>query len=222
VTDEIDVSDGCDPAARTFANAVSGTIFLSRWLQAPLYLGLIIAQGVYVLRFGKDLWDLTIGFGSLDEDAIMLKVLGLVDVVMIANLLIMVIIGGYETFVSRIRTTGHRDKPQWLSHVNPNVLKVKLAMSIIGISSVNLLRTFIKAEDYIHHGQADVLKWQMVIHIAFIASAIGLGLIDWLNVISERKAASPHPGAPTHTNGALAMHNNHESPPDAQLEMVGL
>jgi uncharacterized protein (TIGR00645 family) len=114
-------------------------MFLSRWLQVPLYLGLIVAQGVYVWHFLLELWHLVVdtGAGQLDETDIMLVVLGLVDVVMIANLLIMVIVGGYETFVSRIRLDGHPDQPEWLSHVNANVLKVKLATAIIGISSIS-------------------------------------------------------------------------------------
>jgi len=162
------------PTERTLATFVGSTIFISRWLQAPLYLGLILAQGVYVVLFWKELIHLISDFGHLNEEKIMLIVLGLVDVVMIANLLIMVIIGGYETFVSRIRMDGHPDKPEWLSHVNPNVLKVKLAMSIIGISSIHLLKSFINA----HNLTTDTLMWQTIIHMAFIASAIGLAVID--------------------------------------------
>lgn len=120
---------------RPLGRYVGTTIFLSRWLQAPLYLGLIAAQGVYVWRFMQELWHLVTDVGHLTENEVMLLVLGLVDVVMIANLLIMVIIGGYETFVSKIQLRGHPDQPEWLSHVNANVLKVKLAMAIVGISS---------------------------------------------------------------------------------------
>jgi len=159
---------------RRLASLVGSTIFISRWLQAPLYLGLILAQAVYVVLFWKELIHLITDFGHLTEEKIMLIVLGLVDVVMIANLLIMVIIGGYETFVSRIRMDNHPDKPEWLSHVNPNVLKVKLAMSIIGISSIHLLKSFINA----HNLSNDTLMWQTIIHMAFIASAIGLAIID--------------------------------------------
>ncbi|CAN7518279.1 TIGR00645 family protein [Pseudoxanthomonas sp. LjRoot143] len=120
-------------------------IFASRWLQLPLYLGLIIAQGVYVFLFLKELKHLVLDANNLTEQGIMLLVLGLIDVVMISNLLVMVIVGGYETFVSRLRLEGHPDQPEWLSHVNASVLKVKLAMAIIGISSVHLLKTFIGA-----------------------------------------------------------------------------
>ncbi|MFE6613366.1 TIGR00645 family protein [Amycolatopsis sp. NPDC057786] len=164
----------------TTAPRLGAFIFLSRWLQAPLYLGLIVAQGAYVWQFMLELWHLITKIGSLNESEIMLIVLGLVDVVMIANLLIMVIIGGYETFVSRIRLHDHPDQPEWLSHVNANVLKVKLAMAIIGISSIHLLRTFIQAQSLYtttpHAGQ--IILWQTVIHLAFIVSAVALAWID--------------------------------------------
>jgi uncharacterized protein (TIGR00645 family) len=156
-------------------------IFGSRWLQLPLYLGLIVAQGVYVVLFLKELWHLITHAMTFSEQQIMLVVLGLIDVVMISNLLVMVIVGGYETFVSRLRLQGHPDQPEWLSHVNASVLKIKLAMAIIGISSIHLLRTFIEAgglgtgrTNYTETG----VMWQTLIHLAFIASAIGIAFVD--------------------------------------------
>lgn len=149
-------------------------IFASRWLQAPLYLGLIAAQGVYVYQFMHELWHLITKAGSLNENEVMLIVLGLIDVVMIANLLIMVIIGGYETFVSRLDLEGHPDQPEWLSHVNAGVLKVKLAVALISISSIHLLRTFINAplvEDR-------VVITQIAIHASFLVSAIAIAYTD--------------------------------------------
>ncbi|MFH8566781.1 IS21-like element helper ATPase IstB [Streptomyces sp. NPDC017988] len=144
-------------------------LFATRWLQAPLYFGLVAAQGVYVYKFFNELWHLIhhVISGQADETHVMLAVLKLVDVVMIANLLIMVIVGGYETFVSRIGLQGHRDQPEWLSHVNSNVLKVKLATAIVGISSVHLLQMFVD----VHHTPRHDLMWGTVIHMAFIASA---------------------------------------------------
>ena len=133
------------PTAPRPLNPMATLIFSSRWLQLPLYLGLIVAQAVYVFLFAKELWHLIHEAISLSEQDIMLIVLGLIDVVMISNLLVMVIVGGYETFVSRLRLEGHPDQPEWLSHVNASVLKVKLAMAIIGISSIHLLKTFIEA-----------------------------------------------------------------------------
>src|ERR1700754_4056053 len=143
-------------------------IFGSRWLQVPLYVGLIVAQGVYVLLFLKELYHLVAHSFDASEQQIMLVVLGLIDVVMISNLLVMVIVGGYETFVSRLNLRGHPDEPEWLSHVNASVLKIKLAMAIIGISSIHLLRTFIEAG----------VMWQTIIHGMFILSAIGIAYVD--------------------------------------------
>ena len=185
-------------------NFLPNLIFASRWLQLPLYLGLIIAQCVYVFLFGKELWHLIHRAPGLGEQEIMLIVLGLIDVVMISNLLVMVIVGGYETFVSRLRLEGHPDQPEWLSHVNASVLKVKLAMAIIGISSIHLLKTFIaagvlkglpfcspdqlaqmKAEMAITSAQCtqltpDGVLWQTIIHCVFILSAIGIAWTDKL------------------------------------------
>lgn len=179
-------------------NAVSRFIFASRWLQLPLYLGLILAQAVYVFHFWVELIHLVeAAFGNPDalraifeasgqhsehppshltETTIMLVVLGLIDVVMISNLLIMVIVGGYETFVSRMGLEGHPDQPEWLDQVNASVLKVKLGTAIIGISSIHLLKTFINAENYTDK----VLIAQTVIHIAFLLSAMAIAYTDRL------------------------------------------
>ena len=158
-------------------------IFASRWLQVPLYIGLIVAQAVYVILFLKELWHLVLHSFAASEQQIMLVVLGLIDVVMISNLLIMVIVGGYETFVSRMELERHPDQPEWLSHVNASVLKVKLAMAIIGISSIHLLRTFIEAgalgTPTATFTEAGVM-WQVIIHGLFVLSAIGIATVDRL------------------------------------------
>ncbi|MBX9943374.1 MAG: TIGR00645 family protein [Reyranella sp.] len=160
-------------------------IFASRWLQVPLYLGLIVAQVVYVILFLKELWHLVLHSFAATEQQIMLIVLGLIDVVMISNLLIMVIVGGYETFVSRMELEKHPDQPEWLSHVNASVLKVKLAMAIIGISSIHLLRTFIEAgalgTPTATFTEAGVM-WQVIIHALFVISAIGIASVDRLTM----------------------------------------
>lgn len=190
-------------------------IFGSRWLQLPLYLGLIVAQCVYVYLFAKELWHLIHEAPSLGEQEIMLIVLGLIDVVMISNLLIMVIVGGYETFVSRLRLENHPDQPEWLSHVNASVLKVKLAMAIIGISSIHLLKTFIAsgaleglpfcsadmlATIAANDGTGAMLKcatltpvgvmWQTIIHVVFILSAIGIAWTD--RIMHSHIASAKH------------------------------
>ena len=184
-------------------------IFMSRWLQLPLYLGLIVAQGVYVFHFLVELTHLVqAAFGSQDaldalvksmgysfqpgeapklsETVIMLAVLALIDVVMISNLLIMVIVGGYETFVSRLNLEGHPDEPEWLSHVNASVLKVKLATAIIGISSIHLLKTFINAGNL----EVKLMMWQTLIHITFLLSAIAIAYTDKL--LNTTAQPAPH------------------------------
>ena len=184
------------PGKRPSLRPLPNFIFASRWLQLPLYLGLIAAQAVYVLHFLIELKHLiaaafgslpdlqalvtsigyktTIPIVTLNETVIMLVVLALIDVVMISNLLIMVIVGGYATFVSRMDLDGHPDQPEWLSHVNASVLKVKLATAIIGISSIHLLKTFINADNYTDR----VLIAQTVIHIAFLLSALAIAYTD--------------------------------------------
>jgi uncharacterized protein (TIGR00645 family) len=192
----IDPHPAPSAAATSRLPALPNLIFASRWLQLPLYLGLILAQAVYVFHFWVELVHLieaafgdtaalqklivSIGYKSdvqvtaLNETIIMLVVLALIDVVMISNLLIMVIVGGYETFVSRLNLDGHPDQPEWLSHVNASVLKVKLATAIIGISSIHLLKTFINAGNY----EEKVLLWQTLIHVAFLFSALAIALAD--------------------------------------------
>lgn len=152
-------------------------IFASRWIQAPLYLGLIVAQLVYCWLFMVELSHLVVGaFGPhhLTETDVMLIVLGLIDVVMIANLLVMVIVGGYETFVSRLDLEDHPDQPEWLSHVNAGVLKIKLSTAIIGISSIHLLKSFINAANLSEH----TLLWQVAIHVVFLFSALAMAIVD--------------------------------------------
>ena len=190
---------------RRQTSLLGSLIFASRWLQVPLYLGLIVAQGVYVVLFLEELWHL-VGIlwdpGALNhtverlgiaernkETVIMIVVLSLIDVVMISNLLIMVIVGGYETFVSRLRLEGHPDQPEWLSHVNANVLKVKLATAIIGISSIHLLKVFISAGTLPEH----TMLWQTVIHVVFLFSAVAIAVIDRI-MVAAPKPAKGHGG----------------------------
>ena len=192
------------PSPSPRPNWLSSLIFASRWLQLPLYLGLIVAQGLYAWHFWVELVHLVeAAFGDqtaiaalvssvgtdggrggppkMNETLIMLVVLGLIDVVMISNLLIMVIVGGYETFVSRMNLEGHPDQPEWLSHVNASILKVKLGMAIIGISSIHLLKTFINAASY----DEKTLMWQTIIHVTFLLSAMAIAYTDRLTTHSN-------------------------------------
>jgi len=151
-------------------------IFNSRWLQAPLYLGLIAVLALYVYEFSADLIYLFQKIHSLNEVEVMLHVLDLIDVVMIANLLIMVVIGGYETFVSRLNIREHIDHPEWLDEMNAGSMKVKFALSLIGISSIHLLRTFIDPTQYQNYS----IMWQVVIHLTLVFSAITIAFTNKL------------------------------------------
>ncbi|WP_418321451.1 TIGR00645 family protein [Piscinibacter sakaiensis] len=199
------MSPHLEPNQQVKLGTIPTLIFASRWLQLPLYLGLILAQIVYVFHFWVELVHLVeAAFGSevalqklvdsigyrtdvavtaLNETVIMLVVLALIDVVMISNLLIMVIVGGYETFVSRMNLQTHPDQPEWLNHVNASVLKVKLATAIIGISSIHLLKTFINADNYTDK----VLMWQTLIHVTFLLSALAIAATDKLMINSSAK-----------------------------------
>jgi uncharacterized protein (TIGR00645 family) len=189
------------PANTSNLAPLPALIFGSRWLQLPLYLGLIVAQGVYVILFLKELWHLIGHATTFSEQQIMLVVLGLIDVVMISNLLVMVIVGGYETFVSRLRLQGHPDQPEWLDHVNASVLKIKLAMAIIGISSIHLLRTFIEAGNIGQPGARyteSAVLWQTIIHCVFILSAIGIAMVDRMGNYTPASKAHKPETAPAH------------------------
>ncbi|MCK3658015.1 hypothetical protein A4G18_04630 [Pasteurellaceae bacterium Pebbles2] len=165
-------------------NIVSKMIFASRWLQLPIYLGLIVVQGIYAYKFMKSLWQLLNEINELDSNAIMLSVLNLIDVVMIANLLVMVIIGGYEIFVSKLNTEDHPDEPEWLDHVNASVLKVKLSMSIISISSIHMLQTFVNA----HNMPEKTMMWQLFLHLGFLVSALAMAYTDKILYSTSHKS----------------------------------
>lgn len=151
-------------------------IFASRWIQAPLYAGLIVAELLYAYKFLTELGEMVYHLGTLTETVFMLGILSLIDITMVANLLTMVVIGGYATFVSKLDLEGHRDRPDWLSHVDPGTIKVKLAASLIGISSIHLLKAFVNVSNV----SAEHIKWQILIHMTFLGSAILLAYTDKL------------------------------------------
>jgi len=199
------------PGKQRRMRILPSVIFMSRWLQVPLYLGLIVAQGVYVVLFLKEVWHLVTHSMTLDETNIMLVVLGLIDVVMISNLLIMVIVGGYETFVSRLGVEGHPDEPEWLDHVNAGVLKVKLSMALISISSIHLLKTFINPDA----ASAHTVMWQVIIHVAFLASALVMAWIDRITTHTHpehyQELAARHPVPGGHAAARHAVPERAES-----------
>lgn len=165
----------------TIKSRITQIIFMGRWLQAPLYIGLIIILTAYVYRYLLELYHLIININTFDNTQIMLGVLDLIDVVMIANLLIMVIMGGYETFVSKLNLHAHPDQPEWLDELDAGVLKIKLALALIGISSIHLLRTFIDPTKQTN----DTVMWQVIIHLTFIASALAIAYTN--NLLFKEK-----------------------------------
>lgn len=165
-----------------FEHGFEMVVFASRWIQAPLYAGLIVAELLYAYKFLAELFHMVHDVRELPEVVFMLGILSLVDITMVANLLTMVVIGGYATFVSKLDLEGHRDRPDWLSHVDPGTIKVKLAASLIGVSSIHLLKAFVN----ISNVDPDRLKWQILIHLTFLGSAILLAWTDKL-MLKERK-----------------------------------
>lgn len=158
------------------AKSIAQVIFMGRWLQAPLYIGLILILTAYVYRFTAELFHLIAHFTSAGDTQIMLGVLDLIDVVMIANLLIMVVMGGYETFVSRLNLEAHPDQPEWLDHLDAGAMKIKLALALVGISSIHLLRTFIEP---LKQGN-DAVMWQVIIHLTLLFSALTIAYTNRL------------------------------------------
>jgi len=159
--------------------AFEAVVFASRWIQAPLYGGLIIAELLYAYKFLVELWEMVLHVNKLKEVEFMLGVLGLIDVTMVANLLTMVVIGGYATFVSKLNLEAHPDRPDWLTHVDPGTIKIKLAASLIGISSIHLLKSFVD----IANENPEHVKWKIFIHITFLGSAI---LLAWTDKIMQK------------------------------------
>lgn len=151
-------------------------VFGSRWIQAPLYAGLIMAELLYAYKFIIELWDMIHGLRESSETLFMLGILSLIDITMVANLLTMVVIGGYATFVSKLDLEEHPDRPEWLTHVDPGTIKVKLAASLIGISSIHLLKAFVN----VANANPEHIKWQIYIHLTFLGSAILLAYTDKL------------------------------------------
>ncbi|HPI39983.1 MAG TPA: TIGR00645 family protein [Pseudobdellovibrionaceae bacterium] len=149
-------------------------IFSSRWIQAPIYGGLIIGALLYTYKFLVELIHLVLTVGIIQEEVLMLGILTLVDISMVLNLLVMVIIGGYATFVSRMHLSDHEDRPDWLEKIDAGTLKVKLAGALVGISGIHLLKSFIN----INNKDVEQVKWQIVIHVVFLFSTLMLAYTE--------------------------------------------
>jgi uncharacterized protein (TIGR00645 family) len=168
------------PSTNRIEHFFESAVFASRWIQAPLYAGLIVAELLYAYKFLVELWEIVAHIHKMNETVFMLGVLGLIDVTMVANLLTMVIIGGYATFVSKLDLEQHPDRPDWLTHVDPGTIKIKLAASLIGISSIHLLKAFVDVENE----NLEHIKWKIFIHMTFLASAI---LLAWTDKIMQKE-----------------------------------
>ena len=177
-TEPTPVKQAHSPASR-IEHAFETVVFASRWIQAPLYGGLIVAELLYAYKFIVELWEMIRHINQQEETIFMLGILGLIDVTMVANLLTMVIIGGYATFVSKLDLEGHPDRPDWLTHIDPGTIKIKLAASLIGISSIHLLKSFVN----IANEDTEHIKWKILIHLTFIGSAI---LLAWTDKIMQK------------------------------------
>lgn len=153
---------------------IEGFIFSSRWIQAPIYAGLIVGAVLYTYKFLVELIHMVAEVNSMPEEVLMLGILTLVDISMVLNLLIMVIVGGYATFVSRIHLNDHEDRPDWLEKIDAGTLKVKLAGALVGISGIHLLKSFIN----IANKDFDQVKWQIVIHVVFLFSTLMLAYTE--------------------------------------------
>ncbi len=154
-------------------SVLQSTILASRFLQIPLYIGMCIALILFSVKFYHELWELVLHVKSESESALILGILKLIDLLLVANLMIMVIISGYESFIEPILVGDDGQKPGWLGNVDPGTIKIKVATSIVGISSIHLLASFLAPTL-----DKEKLFWQVLIHLAFVLSAFLLAVID--------------------------------------------
>jgi len=157
---------------------IERVILASRWLLVLFYLGLAIALGVYALSFGAKLWDFVSHVFSIDESDAILKMLGLIDAALVASLVVMVIISGYENYVSRF---DDEESVHWLGEIDAGSLKIKVASTIVAISSIHLLQVFLN----VHTFTGEQLMWYTIIHIAFVVSALFLAYIDRISALTK-------------------------------------
>lgn len=157
---------------KKFESFFEGIMFWSRWVQAPLYAGLVVGAILYLIKFFQELYHTFEKTLELHEIDMMLKILSLVDISMVMNLVIMVTIGGYSIFTSRIDVDMHEDKPLWLEGLDAGQLKIKLATSLASISGVQLLKTFIDYREEEEKAGTEGIIIEIVIHMVFILSAL--------------------------------------------------
>jgi uncharacterized protein (TIGR00645 family) len=164
-------------------NAIERLLFASRWLLAPVYLGLSLALVALGVRFFIEVFHVLGGIVSMSESDLVLTLLSMIDLVLVGSLIVMVMFSGYENFVSRIDHDAGSDAPAWLSKLDSGTLKLKVAASIVAISSIHLLRVFMDAQQIAN----DKIMWYVILHLTFVISAVLLGVLDKLSFASHRK-----------------------------------
>lgn len=168
---------------------IERVILASRWLLVMFYIGLAIALALYAVSFGVKLWKFATHITSIDEAESILDMLGLIDAALVASLVVMVIISGYENFVSKF---DDEEKVHWLGEIDANSLKIKVASTIVAISSIHLLQIFLNVEKY----TGEKLMWYTLIHIAFVVSALFLAFIDRVSAMTKQINKNKPPVAP--------------------------
>lgn len=161
--------------------ALERGLFASRWLMAPFYVGLVVALAALLVVFFQELFrELPLVLSMKAEDAILMA-LTLIDLSLAANLLVIVILSGYENFVSKIDTASHEDRPEWMGTVDFSGLKMKLIASIVAISAIALLKAFLKLTEPNVPLDEPRLMWLVIVHLSFVVSGVLLAMMDWLN-----------------------------------------
>ena len=164
------------PIGRRIGLGLERFMLASRWLQVPLYIALVIVLAIIVVKFPFKVWDLMRQATSTEESDLIVQVLSLVDVILVANLVVMVIIAGYENFVSRLESTAEAERLSWIGRLDSGSLKVKLATSVVIISAIHLLQRFLEGDF-----DRNKLYALVIMHLAFVLTAVLLALTDWLS-----------------------------------------
>jgi len=159
-------------------NILESTIFNSRWLLAPFYLGLVVSIIILLIKFLQELYHLAPQVLSLSEGEVIISILTLVDMSLVGSLLLMIVFSGYEIFVSKIDVDDHEDKPDWMGKVDFTGLKLKVIGAIVAISAIELLKTFVNIPDAPTEETVRVLTWKVIIHLTFVISGVMFALMD--------------------------------------------
>ena len=172
------------PDRRSMERWLEAALFSSRWLMAPFYIGLVIALAALLVVFAGELVSEISGIAELTPEAAILMALSLIDLSLAGSLILIVIFSGYENFVSKIDAVGHVDRPAWMGTVDFSGLKLRLIGSIVAISAISLLRTFMRIGD----GPIDetMVKWKVIVHLTFVTSGVLLALMDLLSSRAHR------------------------------------